>query len=298
MEKNASNPESREALLESLVLRLSSHPFDPRPYNPQLFVGQLPEHLPFEVPVPEGSRIIGSLARGSEHLDILLDVPLPPEQARAFYKERLLATGWTDLGQSPHLPRHGGFVHSPPAALRHDATFCKGPEGPSLHFSVRGEQGGFTDVRLDLNRDERESPCAQDARMRRQQRLYEQRFGGLIPTLAPPEGAQQMSGSSSSGSDSSHASATLETDSDPAALAAHYAGQLAQAGWTQTDAGRDGPLAWHTWTFKDEDGEDWRGTFFLLKMPGLEKTYFLSIRVDIVHKRQRRGGFSSTRIGV
>jgi hypothetical protein len=63
MDTNPSNPESREALLEVLALRLTTSPFDPERQNPQLFVGRLPENLPFDVPLPAGSRVIGSIAQ-------------------------------------------------------------------------------------------------------------------------------------------------------------------------------------------------------------------------------------------
>ncbi len=293
MDMNPANPENREALLEALALRLTTSFADPRTNNPQLFVGQLPTNLPFELPIPEGSRIIGSLARSAAHLTIVLDVPLPPGQALAFYMERLQAAGWAEPEQPPGIMQVGGFVHSRLQALSHSMLFCKGPRGPSLHFFALAEQNGITDVRLDLNLDERESPCGQAARMRRQ-RMHRPGFEELIPPLVPPAGARQMGGGGGGSSDSWYSSATLEADSDLAALAAHYAGQLAQGGWTRTDEGTAGPAAWHTWTFQDEDKEPWYGMFFMLKLPGKEREYFLYIRIELADRRSgpRPGGFS------
>ncbi|HEY7357724.1 MAG TPA: hypothetical protein VH590_14705 [Ktedonobacterales bacterium] len=287
------NPESREALLEALALRLTSSPFDPRTQNPQLFVGQLPDNLPFELPIPEGSRVIGGITRSPEHIGLLLDVPLPPEQAHAFYKERLQADGWSELDQPMGMQR-GGFVHSSILARSHSVTFCKGPRGPSLDVRALSAQAGFTDVRLSLNLDERESPCAQSARMRRGRRVRDMGLEQLIPPLAPPEGARQMGGGGGGGSDSWYSSATLEADTDLATLTAHYADQLAQGGWTRTDAGSAGPAAWHIWTFQDEDKEPWYGMFFMLKSPGKEREYFLYIRIELTDRRSgpRPGGFS------
>lgn len=295
METTPSNPESREALLEALALRLTISPFDPRTQNPQLLVGQLPDNLPFELPIPEGSRVVGSLARSPEHIDLLLDVPLPPEQALAFYKERLQAAGWSELEQPMGMPQRGGFVHSSILAQHLNVYFCKGPRGPSLHFSALREQAGFTDVRLDLNLDERESPCGQAARMRKQ-RMHRPGFEELIPPLVPPAGARQRDGSGGGGSDSWYSTATLEADVDLATLTAHYASQLAQGGWTRTDAGSAGPVVWHTWTFQDEDKEPWYGMFFMLKLPGKEREYFLYIRIELTDRRSgpRPGGFSYT----
>jgi hypothetical protein len=290
------HPENREALLEALAQRLTISPFDPRTQNPQLFLGQLPDNLPFELPIPPGSRVIGGVARSPEHIDILLDVPLPAAQALAFYKERLQAAGWTEPEQFIGMPQRGGFMHSPPLALQHSTYFCQGPRGPSLHFNAVKEQAGFTDVRLSLNLDERESPCAHAARALKHHR-HALGFDQLIPSLVPPEGARQLGGGSgSSSSDSCYSSATLEADDDLATLAAHYAGQLEQAGWTRTAAGQSGPLAWHTWMLKDEDGEPWRGFFFILKTPDLEKEHFLYIKADLANKPNPKGRFVYARL--
>ncbi len=287
-----SNPESREALLQELALRLATSPFDPRPRGPQLFVGQLPDTLPFDVPIPEGCRIIGSLARSDKYLDILLDVPLPPEQALAFYRERLLAAGWAEP-QNMRVPPHGGFVHVSHLALSHSALFCKGPRGPALNFMARAAQADVTDVRLDLNLEERESPCAHTARMRREEHVHGMGVGRLIPPLAPPAGAQQMGGGGGGGLESWHTSASLEADGDLATLAAHYASQLEQGGWTRTDSGQQGPVAWHAWTFQDEDQEPWYGFFFMHQVPGKPRNYSLYLRIEWAKSGEPMAGWFS-----
>ncbi len=292
MDMPTPNPENREALLETLALRLSVHIFDPRADHPQLFVGRLPEGLPFELPIPEGSRIIGSLARSSKHLEMVLDVPLPPEQALAFYRERLLAAGWNEPEQPMHGPHQGGFVHSGIFARRQSVLFCKGPHGPALDINAPVEHDGFTDVRLDLNLDERMTPCGQSARARRQQRRHMD-TEPIIPILDAPAGARQMPDGGGGGAERWYSAATLEADEDLATLAAHYASQLEKAGWTQTAAGSDGPLAWHTWTLKDEDGEPWRGFFFILKTLDLEREYSLYAKAEWVNKDQPKSGWFS-----
>ncbi|HEY7350533.1 MAG TPA: hypothetical protein VH599_19650 [Ktedonobacterales bacterium] len=292
MDTNPLNPENREALLQELALRLTTSPFDPRTQNPQLFVGRLPENLPFELPIPEGSRIIGSLARSATHIDIVLDVPLLPEQTLAFYKEQLQAAGWAEPEQPMGIPQHGGFVHSHMLALSHSALFCKGPHGPALHITAMTEQTGATGVRLDLNLDERESPCGHAARMRRE-RMHRPGMEQLIPPLAPPAGARQMGGGGGGGSDSWYSSATLEADADLATLAAHYATQLEQGGWTRTDAGQHGPVAWHAWTFQDEDQEPWHGFFFMHQSPGKPHDYVLYLRIEWANKGEQKSGWFS-----
>jgi hypothetical protein len=114
----------------------------------------------------------------------------------------------------------------------------------------------------------------------------------FLPRLQPPTGAAQMGGGGGGGGDSYYSSATLETDADLTTLTTHYSSQLEQAGWTRTDADQCGPVAWHTWTFQDEDGEPWRALFFMLKVPETEGQYFLYIKTDWANKGVRMGGFS------
>jgi hypothetical protein len=64
-------PGEREDLLQELALRLASYPGDPRNEDPQLLVGKLPDKLAISVPMPEGSRVLGTLIRGAESLNVL-----------------------------------------------------------------------------------------------------------------------------------------------------------------------------------------------------------------------------------
>ena len=63
----------------------------------------------------------------------------------------------------------------------------------------------------------------------------------------------------------------------PVLLAAHYAAQLEQAGWTRTEEGRSGPQSWSAWTLTDEKGRPWTGTFTALALSGPPNRYLLQI---------------------
>ena len=96
--------------------------------------------------------------------------------------------------------------------------------------------------------------------------------------LALPANAQH-GGGGGSGSDEVHTTATLKTNLALDTLAKHYADQLSKDGWTQTDTGMSGPLAWHTWHFTSkEDQQPWGGLFFILKTPEKPDDYFLYVR--------------------
>lgn len=283
-------PTGGEALLRELALRLSTVPGDPRlgEAEPQLFVGQLPPNLSLEIPLPEGSRLLGTLIRSEDQLDIVLDCTQSPEEVLNFYKERLSSAGWQE--QEAMRPHHAGFVHAGfPPFLNH-IVFCLGSQDLALTVNAYARKDGRTDVRLDLNASREYSPCA------RQYRRPHRMLDDLVPMLAPPPGARQQGGGGGGGPDNWFSSAMLETDMDLLALAAHYAAQLEKGGWTRSAAGHDGPLAWSTWTFRDEEKEPWRGLFFILKVPGREGQYALEVRIDW-DKEDRGGGMRVVRRG-
>ncbi len=292
-------PTSNETLLRELALRLSSYPGDPRVNDPQLLVGQIPQELSATIPLPEGSRVLGTLIRSQDNIDIVLDSSLSPGEVLNFYKARMQAAGWNELDFPPG-PGPGGFVPTGFPGFENRVTFCKGSHGQALTVNAFEGKGAFTDVRLDLNAGAH-SPCAQRGRMHTRMAHRGMGLHDLIPRLVPPVGARQQPSGGGGGSDSYYSSATLDTDIDLATLSSHYASQLEKSGWIRNGEGLDGPLAWHTWTFQDEDKEPWRGLFYILKVPGTEREHDLNVRVDWANKGEggmRRGGgwfgYSST----
>lgn len=283
--------DAREDLLRELALRLSTYPGDPRNDNPQLLVGQLPDNMAIPVPMPEKSRILGTLIRGAASLDVILDCQLSPAAVLSFYRDSLTASGWNELNDMHAAMHGGGFVHSGFPALDNRATYCKGPDGPAFSINAYERKQGLTDVRLDINFGNEYSPCRQPNKMQRRMGHYQMR--NLIPPLAPPQGARQQGGGGGGGGDSWHSNATLDSEMQLDALAAHYAAQLQKGGWTQTDAGIAGPLAWSTWTLQDEDKEPFHGSLFILKRPGKERQHVLEVRVDWDKKEEKRGGWFS-----
>lgn len=284
---------NQEVTQDELVRRLLTQPMLPGEQEVQLLPGRLPDMLPLELPLPEGSRVVGSVARSPEVADIVLDVPLAPEQVVAFYQERLAALGRQQPEEmAGHRP--GGFA---PSDLRmpHHAHFARSAGPGSLNFSVWTGKNGVADVRLHVDmHTENPSPA-------RQRRLRQQRMHGahnLLPWIEAPAGARQMGGGGSGGEDSYYSQATVETEMDLAALAAHYAAQLEKGDWTRTGEGQSGPLAWHTWTFQDADQEPWEGLFSLLKVPGKERKHLLTLYVEWANKPEPgpRVGFHFARL--
>lgn len=262
------------ALLRVLVTRIAGRYLaigGPTPSPAQLLVGHLPDHLPVPLPVPAGSRIVGTLLRGHHGLTIFLDAPLPPEELRTFFRERLTADGWTTPAPNQHLPRAGGFL---PAAApdRERLLFCQGPRGPALWLQADPATDGQPPVRLELVTDARQTPCAP-----------QQGAPGLWQTLPPltaPPRAQLLSEGGGSSNDMVHTHAKLRTDRELAAVATHYVTQLEQAGWRRTDAGEAGPCAWSAWRFQDADGQDGQGLLTIVARPDRSGEFLLTLRAE------------------
>jgi hypothetical protein len=253
MDKRLSSLESDEQLLHTLTQRLLTSPYAGGPAEEiQILVGQLPPALPIELPLPEKARIIGSLVRGDHGVQIVLDVDQPADAVVAFYRAQLEPAGWQEFDW-PMRPGGFGFGW---------VIFCQSRRGPSLTVSAFEAEGVWTDVRLNLQTDPHQSPCAMP------DRAYG-RITSPIPNLQAPARARMYGGGSSGGGGNSwHSTATLETGLDAAALATHYKQQLQAAGWEIVDQGRAGSSAWSTWRFRDDEGDTWVGTLLILDAPG------------------------------
>lgn len=256
--------------LEQLFLRLLTAPYDPRDRQPRLFVGALPEHFPIDVPIPEKTRVLGTLARSAEHVEIVLESDLVPDECAAFYRTELTGRGWNQLD---HFGRMGGFTHNQ-IGPHNFLIFCQGEDGASLTLNIAQLEGAVTDIRLHVNLGSEGNPCRRQREMRHHRPRHD-----LIPLLSPPAGAQQHPGSGGGGDDEWHSQATLKTDLALDVLVQHYHAQLSKGGWTQTDTGTGGPFAWSTWTFSDED-QPWSGLFFILKKPQKDQEYLLYVLAE------------------
>lgn len=251
------------ALLRELAERLLSPPPPPgarEAPRARLFPGALPPALELDLPVPPGSRLIGSVRHGVpgpqkvESVEVVLDAPGSPAEVAAFYQGALGERGWSTPARGE--PPTGGFQ---PTAGPKYRQFCAGPAGPFLNLNVFPVPGGLNDVRLNIVVGA-PGPCGEPPP--RAQIPFE-----LLPALTAPEGVDLTgvaTGPSRPGALTSDAVA--ETDLSPAALEAHFAAQLAAAGWTRVDGAARGRLAWSVWQVPGEG--EWEGLLYVLEGPG------------------------------
>ena len=76
------------AKLYTLTLRLLTSSLDA-----QLFVGQLPEGFPREIPLPPGTNVIGSFFSPSGNIQAIFEVAIPSHEVLKFYRQALAEVG-------------------------------------------------------------------------------------------------------------------------------------------------------------------------------------------------------------
>lgn len=246
----------------------------------QLLPGVLPPDLPFAVPLPPGSRVIGSAVqqiadpfaglapwpdRRRQTWQVVFDTPAPVAEVAALYEQTLTGQGWTMEREGPRMRPEGGFAadfealrrtHPPPPEVqarmaaverRHPEhrTFCPPPgTAGALRLIVAPGQSGPTQVHLHFD-DHEWGPCGM-------QEMFEGGVTGRLPRLTAPDGVDLMPGGGGGGTDHYTSQATATTDQPVAALEAHFAAQLTAAGWVRRAGQAEELLAWSAWTVPGE----------------------------------------------
>lgn len=287
-------------LLTRLATPLDTYDGDAPPAR--VHVGRLPGDLPVEVPLPEGSTVLGSvergLPRGRRTVEILLDVAPPAERAREDYRRKLLNAGWDEDTSSPG--RSGFNPRGLPLAFRAAYRFPRlrrrmgldrqeipplfrlGSRGPKLTVLTQDHGDDPTDVRLRLILNHRDPWLHHDAAWNAIPTLYyppgtrDRPEIENIGVLWQPPDARELGGGGGREPDGAHSYVILKTDLDLASLASYYSAQLEAAGWRRVDEGLDGPQAWSAWTFTHE-GAPWSGAFSALRLFGTEGRHLLQV---------------------
>lgn len=258
--------------------------------EPRLLVGQLPPDLPYELPVPEGGRVLGTLLHRNP--TVALDAPLEPDQALAFFGERLTAAGWSAQQDMP--PRHGGFMHST-MGNRAFGYFYLGEDGPAVNVLAFATPSGRTAIHLNLRTEGGATAFGGLPSGPRQRRMGPD-IWRILPPIAPPPRSQQWQEGGNSGGDRVSSSARLETDLDLPTVAAHYIAQLEKGGWQRRNSDEHDPVAWSTWTFQDEDKEPWSGLFIILKHPDMPRRYWVQVLAEWIGKQPQGGIGAATSV--
>ena len=247
------DPGSGEARLRELAERLMTHPHPEGGIATQLFVGELPDGLATELPLPPGAILIGSslqrLGGRPASMEAVLDMDGEPSAILDAYDAAAASLGWAPF--TGFGPPHGGFMSM---GMGDGRMLRRGSDGPMLITSAVAREGAPTDVRLRLDwesfRHMPEGPRGMPP------------GAELLPALRPPSGVT-MRGVGSSGGDGRWTSeATVQTDRSVADLDEHFSTQLVHAGWVRSAGGSDGAAAWSAWSLPAADS--WRGVLLVL----------------------------------
>jgi hypothetical protein len=257
----------------------------------ELYLGRLPDHLPYSLPLPPDSRIVGSVADKTK-ASIYLDVDRSPDEVWQFYREHMQAPEW-DIFEPDQPPTHGGFV---PTMPRLGLVFCQGPAnlgGPSLTVHARYGDAA-TEVMLLVANDPHWSSCPPEPEYYYRRRgssgsvnarhrsgpMPHQRRQELLPPLRAPARAMMTGTGMGTWPLYQLSQADLETELDLGAVVDHFAAQLTRAGWTYRDGGQAGPVAFSTWTLQPETEEAGPGLLVALRTrEGTPNRYLLFLRV-------------------
>jgi hypothetical protein len=242
-------------------------------------------------------------------VEVVLDTELPAARVRDTYRDLLSGSDWSEDNRM-NEPSGGGFARGPRGflmslsrTLRRSSrgtavdvpglsTIFRGVRQQFLIVSAEEQTGSPTDVRLrlvtgrkPLERRRRNDPEALFVMplLTPPPRSRNSDEGEHTAFLAPPFEARHPGGGYGGSSwehDGAYSFVALETDLDLDSITTHYAAQLEAAGWTRSGEGMDGPQAWNTWSFFDNEDRQWKAAFTALHLPETPRRYLLHLRAD------------------
>jgi hypothetical protein len=256
---------------------------DPRQQGPQsqlpevaLYPGALPPDLDFELPTPNGTRLVGSAASPPDRLgaaaQIVLDVPVSAGNFDDFYENALRGLGWQAITLFGPGSRSGsGFIdaanaayfaalaQSPPPQLR---FLCSQEHAAVAQVWVVAQTATVRDVRVEVRTGE--TPACR--------LLHISDFDlAPMPWLLLPQGLRPFSSGTATSTQIAAgmrvpraSDVTVRTSISPAELEAHFARQLEAAGWARVYGGMSAMLAWSSW--RPSEGR-WLGFLSVLADP-------------------------------
>ena len=233
--------------------------------NVRVYIGSTPADLPYELPVPAGARVIGSITGSWVDYILIYESGLSPEGVHEFYAQALKDEGWQESPTS----QGSGFISG--ADLY--KAYCYGEDEASLSVETPSGSAGGTSLRLSLDTSPDSYACNPLP------------SGGpdlmsLIPALrAPSDVMVQGSGAGSSDRDA-NVSANLTGDVSAAEVADFYQEQLLAAGWQLQGEGDGEGAAWSRWMFQDDEGDGWTGALMVVEVSAENNSLFALVTIE------------------
>jgi len=282
---SGSAPETeRERRLRELAGRLLAHPSPEGPTTAELFLAELPPDTPSDLILPGDLDLIGSLARRREGqitgVEVILDGTNPVADFLGGYERALESHGWRRF-EYPHR-QPGGFdggFHMGPTAIFVNETAVS-----ALWIAARKVGGGRTEVGLRYDRENAANMMSNMPGPGPEPPGWD-----LLPELRPPPSVKVQPQGMSGGGGRWTSEARAQTELPVPELEAHFAKQLAAAGWRRIAGTADETTGWSSWDVPKPG--NWRGLLLVLSpYPGWRS---MSVRVETV-ARGDTGTWSSS----
>lgn len=241
----------------------------------QLIPGQLPKQLPVNLPLPEKAKIVGSIAHSAESFEIILDVVQSPEQAKTFYEQQLIKSGWQIEKQEDSSNQKSGFVLSNSIlddnSTNEDMTYCSISHKAILSVEPANKFFSTTEIRPEVRLKLELSPSTSSSEF--QCSVSKSIEKVQLPALVSPSDVEISGVFGTNLKTSADSYAVLNTKLDAQALMNNYAAQVEKFGWKRQDSKQNKTGIWNTWTFKDNQGQPKQGMLSITQLAGRKNEY-------------------------
>ncbi len=264
-----------ESELRRFITYLTKSPFGK---DVTITVGQLPQTLPFTLPVAEDGSIIGSVNPTLfGKIQIWLHSPQPTQAVIDFYTEQLTEAGWTTTSLDYSIASENEDA----AITTSRAFFCAEELAVSLELYAQKQETGDTIITVYIDQDYAETFCVVDPLNKSRETMP----NTLLPPLVSLPGVTVRYKASCDArggavTPSAVMSVILITEMAAGEVRPLYDRQLEADDWHQVAAGSDDGIAWSTWTFQDEAGREWYGILNLTQMSPVSTEYFAMIYIE------------------
>lgn len=241
-------------------------------------IDSVPADLPFEVPFPAGTDILGSITRFQQptvsdqrFIEVYTSTAGQPNEIADFYLNTLTAPTWVNTDNQVTVP--GGFNNY--SSLY--STYCYNNGEASLAVSAYGSPIE-NDIRLNVT-VYLPGDAFQCQDMARQQFIDPVT---LIPSFVPVDGVTirtDVGGPMVYGPQMGGTSARLTTDIALNVVFEAYSNQLQAAGWQSISNEVNTQSAVSNWTFTHE-GDTWNGTFSMYRTGSDATSYTAIVSVE------------------
>jgi hypothetical protein len=251
---SAQQPAS-DAVPRELALALIDR-YGPVEQKAELFVGRAPPAFPANA-LPANATVLGGVERGPG-ANVVAAFQASPDTTLALLVRHLARGRW----QHGAREQMQGFV---PAESDRPQVFCR--DDVSMTLIVRERSGGGSLAHLGSWKSPDDYRCGESGR--RDRRGFDR---VELPALRAPSGARMLgAGMGSGGRESSEGFARVETSMHSIDLAAHYARQLAEAGWTMSGPTVGEGIVVYGARRRDEQDRALGGVLFVVDIPGTQQ---------------------------